>query len=113
MRAERRISCRVSGAAQYWVKGSAAAGAFAGRARIELRAAGERAPGRAAQTRDALTAREAQIARLAGQGASNAEIAAQLYISSAAVAHHVRKVFTTLGISSRSQLARALPPEPD
>jgi hypothetical protein len=46
---------------------------------------------------------------LAGQGASNAEIAAQLYISSAAIAYHVRKVFTTLGISSRSQLARALP----
>ena len=74
---------------------------------------GERAPKRTAQTRDALTAREAHIARLAGQGASNAEIAAQLYISSAIVAYHLRKVFTTLGISSRSQLAKALPPEPD
>jgi DNA-binding CsgD family transcriptional regulator len=49
---------------------------------------------------------------LAGQGASNAEIAAQLYISSATVAYHLR-VLTTLGISSRSQLAKALPPEPD
>ena len=74
---------------------------------------GERAPKRTAQTRDALTAREAHIARLAGQGASNAEIAAQLYISSAIVAYHLRKVFTTLGISSRSQLAKALPPNPD
>jgi DNA-binding CsgD family transcriptional regulator len=74
---------------------------------------GERAPKRTAQTRDALTAREAHIARLAGQGASNAEIAAQLSISSATVAYHLRKVFTTLGISSRSQLAKALPPEPD
>jgi hypothetical protein len=34
---------------------------------------------------------------LAGQRASNAE---QLYISSATVAYHLRKVFTTLGISS-------------
>jgi DNA-binding CsgD family transcriptional regulator len=78
-------------------------------ARIELRARGERAPKRTPQTRGALTAREAHIARLAGQGASNAEIAAQLYISSATVAYHLRKVFTTLGISSRSQLAKALP----
>ena len=81
-------------------------------ARIEL-ARRARAPKRTAQTRDALTAREAHIARLAGQGASNTEIAAQLYISSATVAYHLRKVFTTLGISSRSQLAKALPPEPD
>jgi DNA-binding NarL/FixJ family response regulator len=68
-----------------------------------------RAPKRTAQTRDALTAREAHIARLAGQGASNAEIAAQLFISPAAVAYHLRKVFAALGISSHSQLASACP----
>jgi DNA-binding CsgD family transcriptional regulator len=57
--------------------------------------------------------REAHIARLAGQGASNSEIAAQLYVSPATVAYHLRKVFVALGISSRSQLASALPAEPD
>jgi DNA-binding CsgD family transcriptional regulator len=92
---------------------SAGAGAFAERAQIELRATGERAPKRTAETRDVLTAREAHIARLAGQGASNPEIAAQLFISPATVAYHLRKVFAALGISSRSQLARALPAQPD
>jgi DNA-binding CsgD family transcriptional regulator len=69
-------------------------------ARIELCATGERAPKRTAQTLDVLTAREAHIAPLAGQGASNPEIAAQLYISPATVAYHLRKVFAALGISS-------------
>jgi DNA-binding CsgD family transcriptional regulator len=80
---------------------------------VELRATGERAPKQTAQTQHVLTAREAHVARLAGQGASNPEIAAQLFISPATVAYHLRKVFAKLGISSRSQLAGALPAPPD
>jgi DNA-binding CsgD family transcriptional regulator len=93
----------------------AGAGALAERARIELRAAGEHARRRGARTappREVLTAQEAQISRLAGAGASNPEIAAQLFISPATVAYHLRKVFAKLGISSRSQLAGALPGRP-
>ncbi|HTW02885.1 MAG TPA: AAA family ATPase [Streptosporangiaceae bacterium] len=91
------------------------AGAFAERARIELRAAGEHARQRGAGTaraHEVLTAQEAQISRLAGAGASNPEIAAQLFISPATVAYHLRKVFAKLGITSRNELAGALPSGP-
>ncbi len=103
--------CAASAACEIFA--SAGAAAFADRARTELRATGERAPKRTAQTHDVLTAREAHIARLAGQGVSNAEIAVQLYISPATVVYHLRKVFATLGISSPNQLAAALPAHRD
>jgi DNA-binding CsgD family transcriptional regulator len=83
--------------------------AFAERARAELRATGAQVLKRTAGTGDVLTAQEALIARLASQGASNPQIAAQLFISPATVAYHLGKVFAKLGISSRGQLARALP----
>ena len=87
--------------------------AFAERARRELRATGAQALKRTTGTPDVLTAQEALIARLASQGASNPQIAAQLFISPATVAYHLGKVFAKLGISSRRQLARALAIRPD
>jgi DNA-binding CsgD family transcriptional regulator len=87
--------------------------AFAERARAELRATGAQVLKRTPGAGDVLTAQEALIARLASQGASNAQIAAQLFISPATVAYHLGKVFAKLGISSRGQLARALPGRPD
>ena len=108
-RPRRSRDARAQLGSAYEIFDSVGAGAFAERARGELRAAGGQARIRAADTRDALTAQEALIARLAGEGASNPDIAAQLFISRATVAYHLRKVFTKLGISSRSQLAPALP----
>ena len=86
--------------------------AFAARARRELQATGETARKRTVGTGDELTPQEAQIARLARDGLSNLEIGTRLFISPRTVKYHLSKVFAKLGISSRSQLDRALPAEP-
>jgi DNA-binding CsgD family transcriptional regulator len=78
--------------------------AFADRAARELSATGERARKRTNETTAQLTARETQIGRLAGDGLSNPEIAAQLFMSPRTVEYHLHKVFTKLDISSRNQL---------
>jgi DNA-binding CsgD family transcriptional regulator len=83
--------------------------AFAGRARGELQATGERVRARTAATRDELTPQERQIARLARDGLSNPEIGAQLFLSPRTVEWHLRKVFAKLGIGSRKELAKVLP----
>jgi DNA-binding CsgD family transcriptional regulator len=84
--------------------------AFAERARRELQATGETARKRTIASGDEqLTAQEAVIARMARDGLSNPEIGVRMFISARTVQYHLRKVFTKLGIESRSQLDRVLP----
>jgi DNA-binding CsgD family transcriptional regulator len=82
---------------------------FADRARRELAATGETARRRVDETRDDLTAQEAQIARLAADGLTNPQIGAQLFLSPRTVEWHLRRVYPKLGISSRRELRAALP----
>jgi len=87
--------------------------AFAEQASRELLATGETARKRTVETAVELTAQEAQVARLARDGLSNPQIAARLFISARTVQYHLGKVFTKLDITSRGQLAQALPRDPD
>jgi DNA-binding CsgD family transcriptional regulator len=82
--------------------------AFSERARNELVATGEKARKRTIDTRDHLTAQEAQVAQLASEGLTNPEIGGRLFLSARTVEWHLSKVFAKIGVSSRRELSPAL-----
>jgi DNA-binding CsgD family transcriptional regulator len=83
--------------------------AFASRARTALGSVGTVPHVRLQSAGEVLTAEEARIAQLAATGATNSEIAAQVFVSASTVDYHLRKVFKKLSITSRRQLASSLP----
>jgi DNA-binding CsgD family transcriptional regulator len=107
-RENRRVDARVQLRAAHDQFASIGMEGFADRARAELQVTGEKVRKRAVETRDDLTAQERQIAALARQGLSNAEIGARLFLSPRTVEWHLHNVFGKLGIRSRRELVDVL-----
>ena len=109
-RENRRLDARHQLRAAYHLFTVIGADAFAERARSELLATGEKVRKREVDTYSQLTPQEEHIVRLARDGRTNPEIAAELFLSTRTVEWHFRKVFAKLGITSRRDLHNALPP---
>ncbi|SCF34261.1 regulatory protein, luxR family [Micromonospora viridifaciens] len=106
-RARRRADARVQLRGALEIFDRLGAELWAERARTELRATGDvpAAPRRAGDPLSVLTPQERQVVRLAAGGASNRDIAAQLFLSPRTVSYHLYKAFPKLGVTSRAQLA--------
>ena len=107
-RERRRLDARHQLRTAYDMLVAMGADGFAERARRELQATGETARKRTVTAREELTAQEAQIARLAGDGHTNPEIGTRLFISGRTVEWHLRKIYPKLGITARRDLRDAL-----
>jgi DNA-binding CsgD family transcriptional regulator len=107
-RERRRVEAREQLRTAHDMLVSMGAEAFADRAARELLATGEHARKRTVEATFELTPQELQIARYAQAGLSNQAIAARLFISPRTVEYHLHKIFTKLGIASRTQLDQAL-----
>jgi DNA-binding NarL/FixJ family response regulator len=86
---------------------------WANRARAELAASGvkdRRATESVARPNQLqkLSPQELQVARIAGRGQNNVEVAAALFVSRKTVEAHLTRVYRKLGIRSRTELARIL-----
>jgi DNA-binding CsgD family transcriptional regulator len=93
-RENRRVDAREQLRSAHELLSSMGLAGFAERARWGLVATGKNLRRRTVEAFDELTAQEACIARLAVDGLTNPDIAAQLFLSARTVEWHLRKVFT-------------------
>lgn len=105
-RSRRRVDARAQLRAALDVFTEAGALPWADRARQELRASGETARQRDPSTSVQLTPQEQQVAYLVSRGSSNADVAAQLFLSRRTVEYHLRNAYQKLGVRSRGDLVR-------
>ncbi|HEY1776917.1 MAG TPA: AAA family ATPase [Solirubrobacteraceae bacterium] len=110
-RANHRRDAREPLAAGLRLAHSCGAQGLAEQADHELRACGGRRPRLVTTGRDALTASELRVAERAGAGATNPEIAQQLYVSVKTIETHLSHAYDKLGLAgpgSRAKLTKAL-----
>jgi DNA-binding CsgD family transcriptional regulator len=115
-RARRKTEARTQLRAALEIFDRLGAEPWSDRAAAELRATGVTTPqGRGRHGPGALgnlTPQELQIVRLAAQGLSNRDIAAQLFLSPRTVGYHLYKAYPKLGVAARSELPDLLYDEP-
>jgi DNA-binding CsgD family transcriptional regulator len=105
-RSRRRIDARTQLRTALDVFTEVGAQPWADRARQELRASGETARKRDPSTSLQLTPQEQQVASLVSRGHSNADVAAQLFLSRRTVEFHLSNAYQKLGVRSRGDLVR-------
>jgi DNA-binding CsgD family transcriptional regulator len=105
-RAGRRIDARDELRAALTLFEELAADPWAERARVELRASGERLRRREPHEGEELTPQEMQVALQVAEGKTNKEVGAALFLSPKTVDFHLRRVYRKLSISSRGELIR-------
>jgi DNA-binding CsgD family transcriptional regulator len=105
-RSGRRVDARTQLRTALEVFTEAGAQPWADRARQELRASGETARKRDPSTSLQLTPQEQQVASLVSRGHSNADVAAQLFLSRRTVEYHLSNAYQKLGVRSRGDLVR-------
>ena len=79
---------------------------WAGQAQAELEASGAAVHAATPSPATQLTPREVQICALVASGATNPEIAAKLFLSRKTIEAHLGRVYTKLGVRSRTELTR-------
>ena len=108
-RANRRADAREPLSAGRELAHACAADALAARAHEELLATGARPRSIMRSGFDALTPSERRAVRLAAEGATNREIAAELYVTVKTVEDHLSSAYRKLDVRSRRELAAKLP----